>query len=220
MGKPPYKPLIFILLVLFLGSAWNVGSRLFLPRASFNSLLQHGIRAYRSGQIDQAFAYFREAATIRPRDAAAAYMLAQSLEAMGREDEAIVHYEKTVALDPSRAAPHYNLAVIYNRRKQYDAAIDELKRALVINRSFHGARFMLGGLYLETAEYAAAADELERLLRNHRQIDRPFEIRTRTFLARAYAGMEETDKAREQWQRILRLDHTNKEAQEALDGLR
>ncbi|MDW7651239.1 MAG: tetratricopeptide repeat protein [Bacillota bacterium] len=220
MGNPQLKPIIiFIIIVLLLGSAWNIGSRLFLPRASFSASLQHGIRAYREGQIDVAFARFRDAEAKKPNDASVRYMLAQSLEAMGREDEAIEEYRESLRLDPSKAAPHYNLAVIYNRRKDLPAAAEELKAALALDRNFHGARLMLGGLYLELEEYILAAEELERLARN-RDMERPKEVQVRTFLARAYTGMEETQKARDEWQRVLRLDHTNEEAQEALSKLR
>lgn len=221
MARPTFlRILIFILIVIFLGRAWSIGSRLFLPRVTFDSLLQHGIRSYQNGQVDQAFAYFQEATERRSSDPSAEYMLAQSLEALGREEEAIVHYRRTIELAPSQAAPYYNLAVIYNRRKDFAAAISELQQALQVNRDFHGARFMLGGLYVETEQYADAANELERVLRNHDSKDRAFEIRARSFLARAYTGMDEIAKAREQWQRVLRLDHTNQQAQEALSELR
>lgn len=221
MARPTFlRILTFILIVIFLGRAWSIGSRLFLPRVTFDSLLQHGIRNYQSGQIDQAFAYFQEATERRMSDPGAEYMLAQSLEAMGREDEAIIHYKRTLELSPSQAAPHYNLAVIYNRRKDYTAAIAELQRAVQLNRDFQGARFMLGGLYLETEQYAEAADELERIIRARNFPDRAFEIQVRSFLARTYTGMDEIAKAREQWQSVLRLDHTNQQAQEALSELR
>ncbi|MCW3491328.1 tetratricopeptide repeat protein [Dethiobacter alkaliphilus] len=220
MAKPPLiKIIILILIVLLLGSAWNIGSRLFLPLANFDALLQHGIRAYNEGQIDQAFLRFQQASEIRPNDATTHYMLAQSLEAMGREDEAMEHYQQTIELNPAKAAPYYNLAVIYNRRKDLPAAEAQLILALRQQRNFHGARLMLGGIYHEQEKYEEAVDELQRLLRN-RDLERPLEIRARTFLARTYTAMEETQNAREQWQRILHLDHTNEEAQEALSKLR
>jgi tetratricopeptide (TPR) repeat protein len=219
MGKVPTRPIIFMLILLLLGSAWNIGSRLFFPSATFSGTLQHGIREYAEGRIDLAYAHFLRAAEMRPNDPVPHYMLAQSLEAMGREDQAIEQYQKTLRLDPQKAAPHYNLAVIYNRRKDLDAAAEELKQALIVQRNFYGARYMLSGIYLEQEKYEEAVKELDRLIFN-RDLDRAEEIRIRTFLGRAYTGLEDTQKARNEWQRILRLDHTNEEAQEALSKLR
>jgi tetratricopeptide (TPR) repeat protein len=220
MAKPRLlKTVIVILFALLLGGAWNIGSRLFLPNVGFESLLKNGIHAFRSGQVDEVFAYTRDAVQQQPSSVAAHYILAQSLESMGREDEAIEHYQKVLELNPSQAAPHYNLAVIYTRRKEWEKAIAELKSALAANREFHGARFLLGGLYVEQERYGEAAEELERIIRD-RSLDRPMQIQVRTLLARAYTGMGDILKAREVWQKILQLDHTNEEAQEALSELR
>lgn len=219
MGKSPLKILIIIFIALLLGSAWNIGSRRFLPKAALENLLRQGIRAYRDGQLDVAFSHFSEAAQKAPSDATAHYLLAQSLESLGREEEAITHYRNALTLDPSQAAPHYNLAVIYNRRKDLSAAAEELKKAVQLNRHFHGARFMLAGVYMGLEDYTSAIGELERLLQS-RELDKAMEIQVRTFLARAHLAADNTERARQEWQEILRLDHTNQEAQEQLGKLR
>ncbi|MBS4030830.1 MAG: tetratricopeptide repeat protein [Clostridiales bacterium] len=216
MGKPPSKTLIIItIIVLLLGSAWNIGSRLFFPRATLQSLLQHGIRAYRTGAIDQALAHFQDASQKAPNDASIHYMQAQSYEAMGREDDAIEHYRKTIELDARLSAPHYNLAVIYNRRKDYPAAETELRRAILIQPGFLGASLMLGGILHEQEKYEDAVTVLKKLL-TARNLDRSFEIKARHMLAKAYLAQDETQQARAQWEKILRLDFTN---QEAIDQL-
>jgi tetratricopeptide (TPR) repeat protein len=218
---PTHKILIssiFILIIILIGSAWNTGSRLFFPGENIDRLLQHAIRDYSTGQIDEAYFRLQEIEIKDPKNATVQYMLGQSLEAMGREDAAIIHYEKTLKLNPTQAAPYYNLAVIYNRRKDTEAAITQLQEALFINRDFHGARFMLAGLNLEQENFADAASDLERILRSDQE--RPFEIRVRLFLARAYIGLEENQKAREQYQKVIQLDHTNQEAQDGLIDLR
>lgn len=210
---------IFILVAILIGSAWNTGSRLFFPGENIDRQLQHAIRDYSSGQIDEAYFRLQDIEKRAPRNAVVQYMLGQSLEAMGREDAAIEHYSNSLRLDSAQSAPHYNLAVIFNRRKQYDDAVAELQEALFINQNFHGARLMLGGLFLEQENYTGAVTELERIVRN-RDLERTFEIRTRLFLARAYIGSEDNAKAREQYESVLRLDHTNEEAIQGLSDIR
>lgn len=217
--KPAFKKIVLLAIgILLLGSAWNIGSRLFLPGASFEALLQHGIRAYREGAIDVALQRFREAEQAAPGNAVVHYLLAQALEAMGREEEAAGHYQKALELNPAEAAPRYNLAVIYRRRGERQAAIGELKSALKARPDFAGASLLLGGLYVEEGMHAEAALELERLLRNP-GLDRPVVIAARNLLGRAYLGLEEKEKARLQYEEVLRLDFTNQEAREALDKL-
>jgi tetratricopeptide (TPR) repeat protein len=209
---------IFILTLILIGSAWNTGSRLFFPGESMEVQLRHVVREYQSGRIDEAYFRLQTLERRAPKNATVQYMLGQCLEAMGREDQAIEHYEKSLRLDDRQAAPHYNLAVIHNRRQETEPAIAQLQEALMLNRNFHGARFMLAGLFLEEEKYKHAADELEDILRN-RGLDRPFEIRVRLFLARAYVGTGNKLQAREQYNHVLRLDHTNQEAQDGLADL-
>lgn len=222
MGKSPNKPIIFItitlLVMILFGGAWNISSRLFLPKDTLDSLLQHGIRAYRQGEIDQAFLRFQQAASKSPKDPTVHYLLAQSLETMGREDEAITHYQKALELNPRLPEPRYNLAIIYNRRKDYPAAAAELKTALTIRPDFHGARYALGGIYIELEAYQSAVTELEKL--TTADLERSLKISSHNLLGKAYLALDDIAKARQQWQAVLRLDHTNIEAQEQLEQLR
>ena len=137
---------------------------------------------------------------------------------MGREDEAITHYQKALELNPRLPEPRYNLAIIYNRRKDYPAAAEELKTALAIRPDFHGARYALGGIYLELEEYQSAVTELERLTKT--DVERSFKISIQNLLGKAYLSLGDKANARQQWQAVLRLDHTNTEAQEQLEKLR
>lgn len=222
MGKSPNKPIIFItialLVMILLGGAWNISSRLFFPKDTLESLLQHGIRAYRQGEIDQAFLRFQQAEQKATKDPTVHYLLAQSLETIGREDEAITHYQKALELNPRLPEPRYNLAIIYNRRKDYAAAASELKTAITIRPDFYGARYALGGVYMELEEYQSAVTELEKL--TTADLDRSFKISIHNLLGKAYLSLEDKANARQQWQAVLRLDHTNAEAQEQLEKLR
>jgi tetratricopeptide (TPR) repeat protein len=179
-------------------------------------LLQHGIRAYREGAIDEALLRFQEAAEKAPGDATVQYMLAQAMEAMGREDDAIAHYENTLRLNSSMAEPHYNLAVIYNRRKDPLAAMEELRLALRLHPDFIGARLMLGSLYTLEERFDEAVTELEKLF-VPLNLDRSVAIPARNMLGRAYLGQEKEDLARQQWEEVLRLDPHNQEAREQLE---
>jgi tetratricopeptide (TPR) repeat protein len=202
--------------LLLLGGSWNISSRNLLLNASLDALLQHGIRAYRDGAIDQALLRFQEATEKAPGDATVQYMLAQTLEAMGREDDAIAHYENTIRLNSGMAEPHYNLAVIYNRRKDPLAAIEELRLALRLHPDFIGARLMLGSLYTLEERFDEAVTELEKLF-VPLNLDRSVAIPARNMLGRAYLGQEKEDLARQQWEEVLRLDPHNQEAREQLE---
>jgi tetratricopeptide (TPR) repeat protein len=206
------------LLLVFAGSAWNVGSRRFWQEITLEPALRRGIAAYAEGRLDQALARFSQAVTIAPADPIARYLLAQSLEAVGREDEAISHYREVLRLNPQLPEVHYSLAVIHNRRREHSAAIAEVRQALLINPDFTGARLLLGGLYLEQGDYTAASSELNKLVLSN--LPRDMAIDAHNLLGRTYLELQNTIQARYHFSETLRLDHTNREAGLALEQLR
>lgn len=212
------KIILPVLLLVLVGSAWNVGSRRFWQVVRLEPALRRGIAAYAEGRLDQALERFGQAATIAPDDAVVHYLLAQSLEATGREDEAINHYREALRLNARLPEAHYNLAVIHRRRREHSAAMAETRRALLINPDFTGARLLLGGLHLEADDFAAAALELNKLVLP--KLPRDKAIDAHNLLGRAYLGLQNTVQARHHFSETLRLDHTNQEASLALEQLR
>jgi len=218
MDKPLRKILILSLLILLVGSAWNVGSRRFWQKITLERSLSQGIAAYAEGRLDVALERFERAAVIAPSDATVRYLLAQSLEAVGREEEAANHYREALRLNPLLPAAHYNLAVIHRRRQERPAAIREVRQALLINPDFTGARLLLGGLYLEENDFASAVRELNKLVLP--RLPRDKAIDAHNLLGRAYLELQDTVQARYHFSETLRLDHTNQQAGRGLEQLR
>jgi tetratricopeptide (TPR) repeat protein len=130
--------------------------------------------------------------------------LAQGARAQERNrlSEAVECYRQAAQADPAMFEAHYNLGVAYYELRDLPQTLLAYEYALATQPASLKARFNLA-IALQDAHYPRdAADELETLLLRH-----PGETRIHYALANLYAReLREPDKAREHYQRVLKLD--------------
>ena len=89
----------------------------------------------RTGQTNDAKAYYQKAIDINPAYGDAHYNLALILRHLGRMDEAIAHYRKALEINPNRLETINNLAVAYILNNQATDAIPLLQKALSLAKA-------------------------------------------------------------------------------------
>lgn len=108
-------------------------------------LVDRGIAAETSGTAAEALQYYRKAAEVDDRFAAAHMNLGIALQAAGEFTAAIASYERAIAVDPEYPAAHYNLALTHLLRSQYSVAETNFRTALRFRDDFPEAWVGLAG---------------------------------------------------------------------------
>ncbi len=131
-------------------------------------------------------------------------------------------FKKVVTMDPQNMAAHLNLAQIYikqgsesDAKKEYlnvaeqALAKDELDAALeygnkAVELKSIEAHYVVGIVQFKKQKWAEAKNEFEVLLRF-----KVSHVGAQVYLAKVFAGMEQSDKAVEAFQKALKLDKDN-----------
>jgi len=141
-------------------------------------------------------AKIRKAIEIDPEDPMNWVVLSQANPNPGR-DEQVAPIERAVALAADLPLVQYELGNFYLRREDtYGKAQAAFERALEL--SPHHFQSIIGIVYSLSPEGDDAADRVEKLLRKAADIA-PSSLKARTLLGDYYAGLEETEKALEQY---------------------
>jgi len=120
------------------------------------------------GQADEVVECFHRFATLRPRDAQAAYYYALSLWKGRRQetsqaylDEVEASLKKALALNPSFPEAHLQLANLYSQRRKYAEAVPEYQEALRLSPHIPDAHFRLGQAYVHLGKKDLADKEFQ-----------------------------------------------------------
>lgn len=126
-------------------------------------------------------------------------LLAQDAEARNDDEAAIKNYREALRLKPEAVGAHYALGSAYARNGRYDDAAREFRQELAIDPNDTLALWKLGELLLRT-DPREARQVLEKAV----GLDPNFPQAVLAY-GRALARLEETEKAIEQFQRVVRL---------------
>ena len=174
--------------------------------------------------FDEAKAYLQEAAHIKPDYAQAHIDLAVTCYREARSDtigeaesvklyrEATQEIEKAIQIDPTLPEAHYNLALFLYEQQEIDPAAEALKEALRLNPDYSEAHLLLSEIYRyrgqnDLADYHA------------RQATRQSDMLTATSpeqhmsLGIGYRQNQQFDRARQEFESVLKLQPTNAAAQ-------
>ena len=133
--------------------------------------------------------------------------IANILSSRGRQDEALRHLSLAWDYAPWEAMTNYNLGIFYQKRKDYPKSVFHLGRTLKADPKYPRARASLGASLAGMGRLEEAARELEAALSTE---DSPVDLHLG--LGRVYEAMGQTDRARENYQKVLNLDPNNEEA--------
>lgn len=153
-------------------------------------------------RYDQAIPHFERAVQLKPGFAPAINGLGNAYSAQGDWDKAIEAYQKIIE-DVFYGTPHFalsNMGLAYYQKGDYVRAEKNFLEALKLNPDFINALGGLATTYIAQGRYEEAVQKLERAVRKEPKLPQlHFE------LGRAYRGLGDPAKAREEFQRAAQL---------------
>ncbi len=155
----------------------------------------------RAGRPEEALAASRRAIELAPYSHKAHYNLAVAMERLGRFAEAEEALRRAVGLAPDDPALLIRLGRFLGRRGRFGDEVRVLEDALLLVPDDPAAWTGLGDALGRMKRYREAVPALERSL----ALD-PGNAETRRLLVMALLGTGETERAREEWARLRRLD--------------
>jgi Tfp pilus assembly protein PilF len=171
-----------------------------------------GLVYYYRERYDEAIQYFEKAIRLKPDFAPAINGLGNAYSAKGDWDQAIAAYRKIVE-DVFYGTPHFalsNMALAYYQKKDYAQAEKYFLEALKMSPDFVNALGGLGTTYIAMGRYEQAVQRLERAIRKEPKLPQlHFE------LAKAYKGLGDQRKARDELTRTAELAPDSPLAEEA-----
>jgi Flp pilus assembly protein TadD len=161
-----------------------------------------------SQDFAQARQHLNRAAALEPRSAEILAALAALESAEGNLTAALASLEKARALSPDSPMVLAQLALTAMRANQPRVAVEAAGALLRLNPDEPESLYLFGASSLQRGSLAAARDALERFV-----AQRPNDARGCLALGITLAGQQdETEAARAQFERCLRLDPSNVEA--------
>lgn len=128
------------------------------------ALFARGLAFHRSGQRDQAEAFYRKAIFREQKNHEAIFALSALLFESGRFDEWTQHLERAVAICPNHPRYLNNLGEAYRRQGKLDAAKALYIRLLSEHPEFAEARQNLAVTLISAGAIAEAVLELEKVI--------------------------------------------------------
>jgi predicted TPR repeat methyltransferase len=153
------------------------------------------------GLVHQALACFREAARLRPDDAAAHNNLGLMLAARGETAEALASYRRALALRPDYAEAWNNLGILHVRQRRPAEAVRCFRTAVGLRPDYVEALNNLGNVLFAQGRLGAAGRCYRQALHF-----RPDYGEAHLGLGVVYLHLRRRDQAVAAWRRSLALD--------------
>ncbi|MGL1935274.1 MAG: tetratricopeptide repeat protein [Fibrobacterales bacterium] len=165
--------------------------------------------------LDDVRVYIQQAKALNPEHPALYFITGQYNLLMNNNDQALKSFEKSIELSPIFAPSYYELALINLQGKKYSSSLEYLKYSITLDtESLEKQYSMLAHIYHNTADL----DTCFRVV--NYAIDQ-FPYNTSLLYLKGllleYDG--DVDEARETYNKILKLDPQNSEAQKAITTL-
>jgi len=165
-----------------------------------------GTRFAQKGDFDRAGSEIEKAMKFNVNEIDVLYNIAKGLTALGRTDEAIGYYNRILATAPGDTDTYIALAMMETDRGNFARAADIYRRGLEfnpVNGDLHGR---LGTLFLQTGKVDEGIAELETAVK--------LKADSAIYgnLGTALLSKGQTEKAKECYERAIRIDPANAEA--------
>ncbi|MFA6107473.1 MAG: tetratricopeptide repeat protein [Candidatus Latescibacterota bacterium] len=187
-----------------------------------------GSELYRAGQYDAAVVFFQERLKGDPENGSAYLNIGFARYAQKQYDSALVALRQATRLQPDNAQAHFLQGVCYRFAGKHPQALASFLKALELEPDNVealqqvGLSCLLVSQSLQRAgkheESQAQAGRAVRYL--ERALERRDDVQTHLWLAQGLALSRQIEKAREEFDRVLRLDPNNQEARSGLDRLK
>jgi len=121
-----------------------------------SDLLSTGIQLHQAGQVQAAYAIYRQALHTDPQNAAALSLLGAACINLKKWDEAATHLQEAIRLEPNHLSAHDNLGVLLAKQGKMAEAVESFRRAAAISPNNPQTHLNLAAA-LERADDAAGA---------------------------------------------------------------
>lgn len=168
-----------------------------------------------NGESAQAVAQYQQSARFNGQEPAPYLRLASYYVRTNQLEEALVQLKQVVQLAPKEIQAHYLMALIYSAQKKLDLAAAEyeniLKQASQNDPNNIEIYSYLAQLYYAEHQYPKAVIQLKKIL-----AIRPHHASANYLLGSLYVDMNERNKAREAFRRVLTIERQHDGALNAL----
>jgi len=206
-------------LTVFIGSNENSGKQAAISVEEAAKAKEKGMGSFKKGEWDAAIEEFKKAVAGNPKDLHAQFQLAYAYEQKGLLDAAYKQYDEILKVSKESADAHYNKGRILVQKKELDKAIAEFETAAKLNANFTSVRADLASAYVAKKEFEKALGtyaELENIIKH----DNHYLSRIYVAKGNIYKQMGQIANAKAMFTKALELDKNNKEAEQAIAGLK
>lgn len=130
-------------------------------------------------------------------------------------ETAHIEYEEIIRNDPGNVQAHYDLGLVYFKQGKVEEAIKFLKKSTILNKDFIEAYQKLAEIYAGRKKFNLALEMLKEVIR----LDR---TNIAALFNMGFIGLKlnNTELARNSFERVVKLDPENKEAKEVLEKIK
>jgi cellulose synthase operon protein C len=192
-----------------------------LNKNNSDALLKLGQVQVAEGSVDQALATYQQSIKDNPR-AIEFYILAGEMyESQDKWDQAKAMYQKALEIQPNNALTSNNLAyLMLEHGGNVDVALAMAQTARRGMPDSSHAADTLGWAYFQKGVYQSAIEMFQESLRLNEKRGAADDPVVHYHLAMAYQKVNQPSQARQQLERVLKINPNNNDARKALSELR
>jgi tetratricopeptide (TPR) repeat protein len=200
--------LVFIPLVAL---SWTL---LFGQAGDIDGYIDRGIRHERDGNLDGAAAAYEEALKLDPDNMMVKIRLAKILSWQNDFERALLLLDDVLSKQPKNYMALYRKAQILSWKGEYEESISTYRLLLELKRDNPDALLGLARTYFWSGRYDEAVGYF------HEALDAGAnEVDIRIDLGKLYLALHESERAKEEFERVLEIDPENADAEKFLKGI-
>jgi tetratricopeptide (TPR) repeat protein len=186
-----------------------------------DALLKLGQVQVAQGSVDQALALYQQSIKDHPREIAFYILAGEMYESRQNWDQAKAMYQKALEIQPDNPRASNNLAyLILQQGGNVDVALAMAQTARRGMPDSSNAADTLGWAYYQKGVYRSAIDMFQESLRLNERRGANDDPTVHYHLGLAYEKVNQPAQARQQLERVLRINPNNNDARKALSELR
>ncbi len=192
-----------------------------LDKNSSDALLKLGQVQVAEGSVTQALATYQQSIKDHPREIGFYILSGEMYESQSQWDQAKAMYQKALEIQPNNPLASNNLAyVILQQGGNVDVALAMAQTARRGMPDSSNAADTLGWAYFQKGVYQSAIDMFQESLRLNERRGAPDDPTVHYHLALAYERVNQPAQARQQLERVLKINPNHADARKALSELR
>jgi tetratricopeptide (TPR) repeat protein len=186
-----------------------------------DALLKLGEVQVAQGSVNEALALYQQSIKDHPREIAFYILAGEMYESQKSWDQAKTMYQKALEIQPDNPRASNNLAyLILQQGGNVDVALAMAQTARRGMPDSSNAADTLGWAYFQKVVYRSAIDMFQESLRLNERLGAGDDPTVHYHLGLAYEKVNQPAQARQQMERVLKINPANNDARKALSELR